>query len=90
MGTSAASTREPGSDDGEVELIGLGEQRAIHREFKEALPEHLRKQAEGLLASWLGQEGFVDDNNRPTTKLIEKALFAEIKGKALAWAKSQK
>jgi hypothetical protein len=87
--TAAASTREPGSDD-EVELIGLGEQRSIHREFREALAPHLQKDAEGLLASWLATEGFIDDNNRPTTKLIEKALFAEVKAKAVAWAKQRK
>jgi hypothetical protein len=83
----------PTEEDG---YINLSEQRAIGRQFREALPPHLNSDdsAKALLHSWLVTSGFYTTIGEPpnqvrkgTTKKIEKHLFEEVKARAILYAR---
>lgn len=83
--TAAASRREPNSDGDEC--IDLPRQRALHREFRDAIRnDGARKQADTFLRDWLKHQGFIDDEGKGTTKTIPMLLFEEVKAKAVAFA----
>jgi hypothetical protein len=82
-----AATREPGSDDGEEELIDLPRQRALHRAFKDAVRNlEAKKGAENFLRDWLKHQGYVGPDGQGTTKTIPMALFDEVRTAAVRYA----
>ncbi len=97
--TSSAPTREPGSDD-EIDAehrefsasnpddcIGIGEQKAIHRQFREAVRnKEAQKKADVWLEQWLKSSGYVDAEGKGTTATIPKLLFKEVKDNAVRYA----
>ena len=81
----AVEPREPGSDD--EELIDLPRQRALHREFRDAIRnEEARKNADKFLQDWLKHAGYIGADAKGTTKTIPMTLFAEVKSNAVRYA----
>lgn len=81
-----APSREPGSDD--EELIGLPQQRALHRAFADAIRnEEARKQAKTYLRDWLKHQGYIGPDKQGSTKTISKDLFNEVFKSAIQFAK---
>ena len=78
--------RQPGEDDGD-ELIDLARQRALHRQFRDAVRnEAARKNADAFLRDWLKHQGYVDDKGQGTTKTIPLYLFDEVLANAVTFA----
>jgi hypothetical protein len=69
------------------ELIDLPRQRALHREFRDALTHpRVNKQAPTILRNWLKMQGYVGPDGDGSTKTIPSVLFDEVKTKALIYA----
>ena len=89
------SQREPGDEAPEVDTepaprrgpIDLAHQRAIHRAFRDAIRnEGAKKGADAFLQDWLKRQGFVDGEDRGTTKTIRFEQFEATKAAAVAFA----
>lgn len=70
--------------------IGPGQQNQFAIEFRYALPESLHKQAEELRHQWLADNGFIDKNGNPSSKMIPLAGWKATFAKACAWAQVQR
>lgn len=87
-GETTLPAREPG-DDSADEKIDLPRQRALHREFRDALKnEEAAKKADVWLRQWLEKQGYVDAEGKGTTKTIPTVLFEEVKAAAVTFAAS--
>lgn len=68
--------------------IDSGQAANFHREFKDALPQKLRKQAVGLAHDWLRLQKIVDSNGEPTAKAINKESYYDVREAAIEYAKT--
>ncbi len=72
------------------EFISLGQQRGLHRRFREELAEKYKPHADQLLRDWLAiqEPPFIDGEGKGSTKVIKRHEFKMIGVMATSYARS--